>query len=281
MNELDRMRHLAGMISEKSTSEKQARFMAAAAHDPKFADKVGMDTSVAKEFNAADTGTDQLSNAMKHREEESCMAEEGSDSDVVAQKMERLAQMSAGMMDQEEALVAISRELSDEGYDNDEIMQIMDALETQLHSDHEREEFLNGDEESEDENEICVSCNGSGEGQYDGTRCSSCGGSGVDRSGQDDDDFDIPDEDDGDDYIGPFEEVSMEEDLNNGYEDIHYAKGSDYFPDGADGPTSRKAGPAAAKAGNNPQAQAMEVRETHKELVYNYRQFIKESANKK
>ena len=55
------------LLAEKSTSEKQARFMAAAAHDPAFAKKVGMKQSVAKEFNKADTGTKQLSNAMKHK----------------------------------------------------------------------------------------------------------------------------------------------------------------------------------------------------------------------
>jgi hypothetical protein len=41
--------------------------MAAAAHDPKFAKKLGIKTSVAKEFNKADTGTKQLSNAMKKK----------------------------------------------------------------------------------------------------------------------------------------------------------------------------------------------------------------------
>ena len=38
-----------------SKSAKQARLMAAAAHDPAFADKVGVPQSVAKEFNEADT----------------------------------------------------------------------------------------------------------------------------------------------------------------------------------------------------------------------------------
>jgi hypothetical protein len=52
-------------LNERSTSEKQARTMAAAAHDPKFAKKVGIKTSVAKEFNKADKGTKRLSNAMK------------------------------------------------------------------------------------------------------------------------------------------------------------------------------------------------------------------------
>lgn len=37
-----------------STSAKQARTMAAAAHNPAFAKKVGIPTKVAKEFNAAD-----------------------------------------------------------------------------------------------------------------------------------------------------------------------------------------------------------------------------------
>jgi len=37
-----------------SVSAKQARTMAAAAHDPKFAAKMGIPVKVAKEFNAAD-----------------------------------------------------------------------------------------------------------------------------------------------------------------------------------------------------------------------------------
>ncbi len=41
-----------------SVSAKQARFMAAAAHDPKFAKKAGISQNVAEEFNEADTGTD-------------------------------------------------------------------------------------------------------------------------------------------------------------------------------------------------------------------------------
>lgn len=40
-----------------SKSAKQARMMGAAAHDPKFAKKVGVPTAVAKEFNKADKKT--------------------------------------------------------------------------------------------------------------------------------------------------------------------------------------------------------------------------------
>lgn len=39
-----------------STSKKQRNLMAAAAHNPAFAKKVGVPVSVAKEFNAADKG---------------------------------------------------------------------------------------------------------------------------------------------------------------------------------------------------------------------------------
>ena len=50
-----------GLIREKSTSQAQFRTMAAAAHDPKFARKVGIKQSVAREFNKADTGQDYKS----------------------------------------------------------------------------------------------------------------------------------------------------------------------------------------------------------------------------
>lgn len=40
-----------------SKTAKQARTMAAAAHDPAFAKKVGIPQGVAKDFNKADKGT--------------------------------------------------------------------------------------------------------------------------------------------------------------------------------------------------------------------------------
>lgn len=50
-----------------STSEKQARMMAAAAHNPAFAAKVGVPTKVAKEFNQADKGSAMLSAALRKK----------------------------------------------------------------------------------------------------------------------------------------------------------------------------------------------------------------------
>lgn len=43
-----------------SSSAKQARTMAAAAHNPAFAKKVGIPPGVAKDFNKADKGTSIL-----------------------------------------------------------------------------------------------------------------------------------------------------------------------------------------------------------------------------
>jgi hypothetical protein len=48
-----------------STSKKQARTMAAAAHNPKFAKKVGIPVKVAKQFNQADAGTGILRKGKK------------------------------------------------------------------------------------------------------------------------------------------------------------------------------------------------------------------------
>lgn len=49
-----------------SKSAKQARFMAAAAHDKSFASRAGIPQSVAKDFNAHDKGSGLISKAMKH-----------------------------------------------------------------------------------------------------------------------------------------------------------------------------------------------------------------------
>ena len=50
-----------------SSTKKQARTMAAAAHDPEFAEKVGIPQKVATEFNQADKGTKLLHQAMQTR----------------------------------------------------------------------------------------------------------------------------------------------------------------------------------------------------------------------
>lgn len=50
-----------------SETPNQARTMAAAAHDPAFAKKMGIPQSVAQDFNQADKGGDMLHQAMMQR----------------------------------------------------------------------------------------------------------------------------------------------------------------------------------------------------------------------
>jgi len=50
-----------------SSTMKQARTMAAAAHNPAFAKKVGIPVTVAIDFNKADTGTKLLRRSVVHR----------------------------------------------------------------------------------------------------------------------------------------------------------------------------------------------------------------------
>lgn len=76
------------------------------------------------------------------------------------------------------------------------------------------------------------------------------------------------------------EEVEEAFDLNNGYDDIQFMAPGDFFPDGADGPVTGSTGPSGARMGDNDEQKKTAVAETHKELVYNYRKFLKESAKK-
>jgi hypothetical protein len=74
----------------------------------------------------------------------------------------------------------------------------------------------------------------------------------------------------------------VEEDFNlqNGYDEFHCADGEDYFPTGADGPVTKDVGPSGARQGDNPEQKRMQVAETHKELVYAYRNYLNESKSK-
>lgn len=205
-----------GEIDEKSTSEKQARFMAAAAHNPEFAKEAGMDRSVAKEFNNADTGTKQLSNAMKTNEtlasEEDILMQQYRDGDI----------------------------------SRDEFMDQMDRIAYTDNSMRQGEMGLRG---------------------------------GDTQSGHDAWSLDQSDDGlNGDEYeYSDQEEFDEAYDLNNGYDDINCADGSDYFPNGADGPVVKSVGPSGARQGDNPEQKKMQVAEVHKELVYGYRNYLKET----
>jgi hypothetical protein len=76
------------------------------------------------------------------------------------------------------------------------------------------------------------------------------------------------------------EDTNMTEDFNNGYDTERRTDGNDYFPNGADSPVVKKVGPSGARQGDNPEQKKMQVAETHTELVYAYRKYLKESVKK-
>jgi hypothetical protein len=73
-----------------SSSKKQRNFMAAAAHNPAFAKKVGIPTKVAKEFNQADKGKKFVGGGM---------AKENSKMDMAQDK--KMAKKAIGMHDKQ------------------------------------------------------------------------------------------------------------------------------------------------------------------------------------
>jgi hypothetical protein len=81
-------------------------------------------------------------------------------------------------------------------------------------------------------------------------------------------------------HMGEDAEVEEAYDMQNGYNDTYTADPEDYFPSGADGPVTSNVGPSGARQGDNPEQKKMQIAETHKELVYSYRKFLKESTKK-
>jgi hypothetical protein len=86
-----------GDLNEKSTSQAQFRTMAAAAHDPKFAKKVGIKQSVAREFNRADTGQDYKDLPKKADESKQAPAEKEADYGADYQDMVKRVKKLAGL----------------------------------------------------------------------------------------------------------------------------------------------------------------------------------------
>lgn len=80
-------------------------------------------------------------------------------------------------------------------------------------------------------------------------------------------------------HFGKRFEEDLEEGLDNGYK-TREVSGSDFFPDGADGPVVAKVGPSGAKQGDNPEQKKMQIDEVHREMVYQYRKFLKEGSSK-
>ncbi len=301
-------------LDEKSTSEKQARFMAAAAHNPAFAKRVGIDAGVAKEFNKADTGTKQLSNAMKEEVKKSQVpavqrkaAQPQGDWRVSMRDIEQENPSNKEWMDQRAQQVGIKpRTQADEGEmfhpDHDAVHGAMSDSDYNQHQEMQQDardafnDYVRGyltqhysadSRFSDDEVSEVAAAMGCDEGEVwqamedmgllDGSD-SEPGEGGPDNYMDDAEALASAghgsDEDYGDYGNDEFEEAL---DLNNGYGGTK-ADGEDFFPDGADSPVVDNVGPSGSRQGDNPEQKKMQVAEVHKELVYGYRNYLKESA---
>ncbi len=251
MNELERMRKLAGILTEGVMavpgvgSESNMQTAGNAARGANYA--------------AFDTAQPQVDEAAPNLDLE------------IQSALEMLEELENDGMPDEQIIDSIESSFRADGFSDEDIAGVLAAVQQHIENP------------PEDEEQMCSSCNGSGEGMYDGSRCSSCGGSGVDRGQNDSDDFDDPvDEyDPADDiYEESVEDIEEAFDLNNGYDDINFMAPGDFFPDGADSPVTSRVGPSGARMGDNPEQKKMAVAETHKELVYNYRKFLNEEKSK-
>ena len=320
MNELDRMRKLAGILTEgvvavpgvgsesnMQTSGNAARGANYAAFDAaqpgidEMFDNMdekappGMEAEVmdlkkeypgepSKAFATAWSIYNDKNNKTEEADMEECstpMMEGGLDLEIQS-AIEMLKDLEHNGYGPEEIVSTIEQSFRDDGFEDADIAQVMSAIQQHIEG--------GGEESDDEEGPYCSSCGGGG--------CPSCHGTGHEPGMKDPDDFNEPDEyDPADDWAGDMEEgfvmeetdeesVDEEEqvdesfDLNNGYDDITFMKPGDFFPDGADSPVISQTGPSGAKQGDNPEQKKMAVAETHKELVYNYRKFLKESAKK-
>ena len=89
--------YMEDSLDEKSTSQAQFRTMAAAAHNPEFARKVGIKQSVAKEFNRADKGRDYKNLPKKANESKKAPAGKEADYGDDYQDMVKRVKKLAGL----------------------------------------------------------------------------------------------------------------------------------------------------------------------------------------
>jgi len=285
LSDRENLKKSAQNLEEKSSSEKQARFMAACAHGADY-DSCPSD-KVSKEFNQADKGTKQLSSAMKHVEEahvdscrqsnpknarEACKMEEN----LYDAGFEESGDYTDWAMNQGE--MGSAAQGLDPTAGNENVTRGLEMYRNYTDSFVEPQEALdlvlrNFDEEGLDASEIdeisdAIKAQYSDEFDDDYTDWSMRQGEmGLEEETVESEEESVEDE--------------LEEDLQNGYHDVHVASGNDYFPNGADGPVVKAVGPSGARHGDNPEQKKMktELEEVHKELVYGYRSFLEEAAS--
>jgi hypothetical protein len=174
-----------------------------------------------------------------------CAMEESVSDLIYDQQYSRFSDLMNSYVEPQEAFDVISREMSEQGIEGEEHDAIMQRLESDFFPDDSAFDMMNGPDDFSDDAEALASAGHGSDEDY---------GSASDME---------------------FEEAF---DMQNGYNDVDNANGNDFFPNGADGPVVRAVGPSGARQGDNPEQKKMQVAEVHKELVYGYRNFLKESA---
>lgn len=361
-------------LGEKSSSEKQARFMAAAAHDPAFAKRVGIDQDVAKEFNKADKGSELLSKAAKNIKEdeeweslvtemrtyiEEYMAQGLSFEEAVNEVYKStpsdyaITALDQAMNDMKKEGVAEAGGYAKENVDFSDpsswdMKDLVSAFRSGQIDNATYEKLLTQALADDDgytdwsmkQGEMGNMAPAVTEGSatavhtfpdsstaYDATQTGQWYDDATDSSVEVKNGDILVISDEG--VVGicttwpvavtkntgelhgmkpefstpediaevtklPLEKVqaafrkaqelgfetvgNIKEDINNGYKNVKHVNGEDFFPNGADSPVVKKVGPSGARQGDNPEQKSMQVSEEHKELVYAYRKFLKESS---
>jgi len=221
--------------------------------------------------------------------DEACAMNEDQNEDV-KNAINRLQQLSDAFVPLDQALEQIEKEFTDFGYTPDQIQSIMSAVDAELWND----EPTGGINDMSDDADALASA-GHGSDEDYGVDDVFEATPGLDKRTIDRLNKEVSDrkwEMHRKDYEKEKEKegskkdeksdkkVEEDFDLNNGYDEVHYADKNDYFPDGADSPVVSRTGASGARQGDNPEQKKIAVAETHRELVYNYRKYLKESESK-
>lgn len=216
--------------------------------DMQTAGTVGRDASDAEFDSAQGLATESVPAVDSCRQgnpadavEACAMGEDVSDL-IYDQQYSRFSSLMSSFVEPQEAFDVLSREMAEQGIEGEEHDAIIQRLESDFFPDDSSFDMMNGPDDFSDDAEALASA-----------------GHGSDE-----------------DYGGG--DFPMEEDINNGYDDVNFASGNDFFPNGAVSPVVTDVGPSGARHGDNPAQKKMQVAEVHKELVYGYRNFLMETS---
>ncbi len=260
MNKINRMRQLAGILTEGVMAVPTAGGSEA---NMQTAGNVGRGADAAA-FDAAQPPVTEIAQGM----------DECANDEVVQKSIERINSLVDSFVDPDKAIDRVIEELRSDGHTPEEIAGIISAIDAHMQKDVPGDDYDMDADVTQAGYEMPVFEDELEEGlpQPMDRRTAEKLRKDVDQKKWANH---RADDEKAKEQPKPVEEAF---DLNNGYDDIHFMSPGDFFPDGADSPVVSSTGAAGARHGDNPEQKKMAVAETHKELVYNYRNFLKESS---